>query len=199
VGKRRLEKSLRIFEEKNPNKCNFKINWIPFFLDSSLPKIGENKMQRYIKKFGESRVQSMIPRMIETGMKDGIKFSYGGNISNTIDSHRLATWALEKFGSEKQNELIEELFKNYFEEEKCIGDHPVLLAAANKVGLEGASEILQTNAYEKEVHNLINRYQYDRGIQGVPHFIFNDQIEISGAQNFEVFLNILEKIASKSS
>ena len=59
----------------------------------------------------------------------GIKYSLGGDTGNTMNSHRLIEFA----GSlEKQNELMEELFLNYFSEGshlirfKCLNECPCL-------------------------------------------------------------------------
>ena len=48
----------------------------------------------------------------------GIDYSMGGMTGSTMDSHRLIQYS-EKFGVDKQNELVEELFNNYFCQEKC--------------------------------------------------------------------------------
>jgi predicted DsbA family dithiol-disulfide isomerase len=52
-----------------------------------------------------------------------------GNTGPTLDSHRLITFAARH---NKQDELVEELFRNYFLEAKTICDKEVLLAAAEK-------------------------------------------------------------------
>ena len=86
-----------------------------------------NKLEHYKKKFGPSRVEAMVPHMIATGRSEGIEFSYGGNIGNTLDSHRLAYQAREEGGSALQDTVMELLFQAYFENEKSMGD-PLALA-----------------------------------------------------------------------
>ena len=51
---------------------------------------------------------------------------------NDANSHRLIYYAGTK-GKAQQDALVEELFLNYFSEEKYIGDPSILLAAADKV------------------------------------------------------------------
>jgi predicted DsbA family dithiol-disulfide isomerase len=58
----------------------------------------------------------MESRMIDVGKNVGINFSYGGNISQTVDSHRLLAKAYESGGEPLQRKVLEELFKGYFEQ-----------------------------------------------------------------------------------
>jgi predicted DsbA family dithiol-disulfide isomerase len=46
-------------------------------------------------------VEPMLKRMGPVGEKEGIKFSYGGNIANTLNSHRLIHYS-KKFQKEDQ-------------------------------------------------------------------------------------------------
>lgn len=45
-----------------------------------------------------------------------LPYSVGGLTGNTFDSHRLLSYAGSKFGAEKQNELVQALFRAYFSE-----------------------------------------------------------------------------------
>jgi len=197
VGKRKLESAIRIFKDLPENTFQFKVQWWPFFLNPSLPKEGVDKMESYTKKFGAERVKMMVQKMKEVGLNVGINFSYGGKIGNTMDSHRLITWAAQ-FGDEKQNDLVEELFKNYFEEEKNIADLRVLEAAAQKVGIEGSKSFLLSGEKEVEVQQLIQKNQIVRKISGVPHFIINSRFQLSGAQDTQVFCDLFEQIAEEN-
>merc|ERR1719265_3074159 len=154
------------------DKADFAVKWIPFQLNpKAAGGAGVNKLEMYKQKFGEARVNQMLPMMLQAGQQDGINFSYGGNTGNTFDSHRLISFA-DKQGL--QDPIVEELFKNYFEEEKCVSDRTVLLAAANKVGLKGAEEMLNSNAETDQVKQELSQYQQAQGISGVPFFIIND-------------------------
>ena len=42
---------------------SFEVRWHPFFLNPDAPKEGVNKMEMYCQKFGEQRVQQMVPMM----------------------------------------------------------------------------------------------------------------------------------------
>lgn len=112
--------------------------------------------------------QSLCPCRVYAN--EGLHYSTGGLTGNTLDSHRLIEWA-GKHGADKQDALVEELFLNYFTQEKYIGDREVLVAAANKVGLTGAAEYLaDPNNGRQEVLDMVNKA---RGIGGVPFFVVN--------------------------
>jgi len=51
-----LEKALAKLDS---SKVEIKINWLPFFLDPTLPSPGHDKMQHYVRKFGK-RAEAMV-------------------------------------------------------------------------------------------------------------------------------------------
>jgi predicted DsbA family dithiol-disulfide isomerase len=122
---------MKSYQASHPD-ANFDVKWHPFELDPTLTKTPVNKLDRYASKFGASRAESIVEHMKNTGKGEGINFSYGGTTSNTIDSHRLIEWATEQG---KEDEIVEQLFKLYFEDEGNIGDLEELADAAGKIGL----------------------------------------------------------------
>jgi len=101
-----------------------------------------------------------------------------------------------KQGFEKQNAVVDELFLNFFTQEKYIGDREVLVAAAEKVGVDGARVFLEDReAGLKEVLDAERKFR--RGVTGVPHFVIDGRYEISGAQPPEAFLEAFEVAAKR--
>lgn len=88
---------------------DFSVSFAPFLLDPSLPESpGENKRERYIKRFGgPEKVRAMEESMKERGRGEGINFSYGGNVSQTTSSHRMIAKARELKGEEGQLRFVE--------------------------------------------------------------------------------------------
>ncbi|CAK0834263.1 unnamed protein product [Prorocentrum cordatum] len=169
---------------KFAGKAEFQVTWLPYQLAPYAPGgKGVNKLELYKQKFGDAQTQQMMPRMMLVGMQDGIHFSYGGNTGNTFDSHRLIALA-SKQG--KQDELVEELFQNYFEQEKCISDCDVLLQAALKVGLIAAEELLNGDANVEEVQAEIQQCEMI-ATRGVPQFVINGRPIAPGAQDVAEF------------
>ena len=178
----------------------FNVIWRPFQLNAAAPKgKGVNKMEMYLEKFGKSRMDTMLPQMQETGLKEGINFSYGGYTGNTFDSHRLIWKAKEVGGIDLQDKVVESLFKAYFEEEKSMGDLSVLIDCANRV--EGMMDdvsvkefLEQSNNGKNETLKELEEYRRVYGVSGVPFFIFNDKYSLSGAQPPDEILSVFKKL-----
>lgn len=135
------------------------------------------------------------PRLKAAFQSVGMPFSMGGKTGNTMDSHRLIAYAEAAGGVKAQNVLVDELFLNYFGQEKYIGDQDVLLEAAVTAGLDSKSAaevIADKSMYRDEVLQQYNTYA--QGIHGVPHFFIGDA-QVSGAQPPEVFVDMLQKAA----
>eukprot|EP00798_Chlamydomonas_sp_ICE-L_P010195 gene10195-8107_t len=129
--------------------------------------------------------QMMYPNALQSrdGQKTfkdlGVTYSVGGMTGNTFDSHRLIHWVGETSGAAKQNALVEELFMNYFSQEKFINDRAVLVAAADKVGQPGAAEYLADPKNGKEE---------------VPFFTIGGQAQLDGAQEVATFENTFTQV-----
>jgi len=79
----------------------------------------------------------MQERLAQLGKSDGIDFKFGGKTGNTRDSHRLIQLGKAKSPA-VQTRVVEELFATYFENEKDITSHDVLVDAGVKAGLNAA-------------------------------------------------------------
>eukprot|EP01134_Creolimax_fragrantissima_P005226 CFRG5226T1 len=169
-------------------------------LDPSLPRYGKNKRQHYIEKFGEARFDQFRPQFEAVGKQEGINFNFGGMISNTLDSHRLLAMALGDEGQEgrdRQDKVVNLLFKAYFEEAKNIGDPEVLieLASAGGLDVDAVKKLLRSDAGVKEVlDEMSNR---NRGVRGVPHFIINSKFRVGGAEDPQEFVDMFDQIAAE--
>jgi len=173
----------------------FDVRWRPFQLNPDAPKgKGVNKMDMYVEKFGQARVESMLPQMKKVGNSEGIKFSYGGSTGNTFDSHRLIWKAKEDGGSMLQDKVVESLFKAYFEEEKSMGEQNVLMNCAKRAGMDATEIFRDTNIGKKETLDEIKQYRQAYGVTGVPFFVFDEKYELSGAQPASEIMSVLKKL-----
>ncbi|KAL0911154.1 hypothetical protein M5K25_019270 [Dendrobium thyrsiflorum] len=189
VGKKNLEKAM----SQEQDQFNFEVRWHPFFLNPNAPKEGILKSEFYKNKFGSTQSEHIISRMREVFRGLGFEYDTAGMTGNTLDSHRLISFAANQ-GYEKQNALVEELFQNYFIQGKFIGDKQVLLDAAQKVGIEGAAELIDDpNKGLKEVNEELEKYS--SRISGVPYFVFNGSFQLSGGQPPEAFLRAFQAVS----
>ncbi|KUJ21911.1 DSBA oxidoreductase [Mollisia scopiformis] len=200
VGKQKLEKAIKAYKELHPeSNDSFSTTWKPYYLNPGAPKTGIDKTTYYKTKFGEERTAVIFDRLSQVGKEAGIKFKFGGKTGNTRDSHRLIQLGKSKSPA-VQTRVVEELFSAYFENEKDITSHEVLLSAAKKAGLDEkeAKEWLESDKGGKAVDEEVEEARLNQ-ISGVPNFTFEGKYIVGGAQDSEVFLNLFEKIkASKS-
>ena len=159
-----------------------------------MPLEGMNR-ELYLKtKFGSKENAQSVYQQIEVeGKLNNIYFQFNNikKTPNTFFSHKLLAFSHAK---QKQNEVLELLFYQYFIEGNDIGDLKILIQIAK-----------DTNIYEKKIEkyivssqdndNLFNEEKQARkiGINGVPCFIFNKKFVVNGAQPKE---NIIKMISS---
>jgi predicted DsbA family dithiol-disulfide isomerase len=88
----------------------------------------------------------------------------------------------------KGNAAHNAFFKAYFTDGKDLGDKKVLVETAVSAGLDKTKveKLLASNEFEEEVRSAEEK-AYDLGVQGVPFFVFNDKLAVSGAQSLEIF------------
>eukprot|EP00005_Dracoamoeba_jomungandri_P004503 CAMPEP_0174253478 /NCGR_PEP_ID=MMETSP0439-20130205/2845_1 /TAXON_ID=0 /ORGANISM="Stereomyxa ramosa, Strain Chinc5" /LENGTH=183 /DNA_ID=CAMNT_0015334527 /DNA_START=99 /DNA_END=650 /DNA_ORIENTATION=- len=171
---------------------NFDVYWEPYLLSPYTPKEGVDKRTYYLQKFGP-RVEAMGKRLQEVGKTVGISFTSDGTIGNTIDSHRLIEFAHRKG---VQNDVVEALFKTYFEQGNNLGDIDILTAAAKEGGLEEEEvrDYLQTEEDREWVLKTDKKWK-KQNINGVPCFIIDEKVRLSGAQDAAVFEGVFKKFA----
>ncbi|MDF2115215.1 DsbA family oxidoreductase [Roseiarcaceae bacterium H3SJ34-1] len=188
VGKKRLEAALAMAPD-----IDVEIHWRPYQLDATIPKGGIDRKEYLTRKFGPDGATNMNGRLAGVGAEVGIPFAFDKieRSPNTLDAHRLLRWA-QMAGT--QDAVKEQLFQLYFVEGKDIGDHKVLADVAAQNGLERAvvERLLAGPADEDEVKSEIETAQ-KIGVTGVPFFIFNSRLGVSGAQSPEVLVSAMRQ------
>ena len=190
VGKRRLEKALAQF----PHRDQVRVTWHSFELD---PKAGPAKdatdyAQRLANKYGRTleQAQSMLASMTQTAAAEGLDFHFEIiRAGNTFDAHRVLHLA-QAHG--KGNEAKERFMRAYFCEGAAMSDHGTLVKLAADVGLpeEEVRANLASAANEAEVRED-EAAAHALGIHGVPFFVFDGRLGVSGAQPPELLLKVL--------
>ena len=188
IGKRRLEKALENFEHRDQVTIRHRVFQLqPDIKESVLTK-------KYLaEKYQASleQVDQMQANVCAVADGEGLCYNLDETLSgNTFDAHRLLLWAATQ---DKQDELLEVLFSNYFEKSLPVFSHADLVSAAVGVGIDAdkADDLLTSTLYTDEViadRNLASQL----GATGVPFFVFDMKFGISGAQPLEAFTQTLE-------
>jgi predicted DsbA family dithiol-disulfide isomerase len=188
IGKRRLEKALSLVTDAKPE-----IHWLPFQLNPDMPREGVARADYRRAKFGSvERGRQLDARVAAEGKGEGIAFAFDRmqRTPNTVDAHRLIALA-QKQGVGQQ--VVDALFKGYFEDALDVGSEDVLKNIALQCGVKG----WPGDADEKEVAAL-EASMRGFGIQAVPTFIFDRKFGVSGAHPPEALASaIREALASK--
>ena len=183
IGKRKLEVALAELDNSEPS-LGVKVRWHPFQLNPDLPSEGMSRASYVEQKFGGStRAIEVYARVASAGETVGIPFRFDRieRQPNTFDGHRLIAWAQQQGDA---TALVERLFSAFFLEGRRIGDRDELARLAAECGWseQDTRTMLESDAMREEVENE-SREALDVGIQGVPFFIFNGRIAVSGAQD----------------
>ncbi len=194
VGKRRLERALS--ELKDVVKTE--VTWRPFQLNPTMPLDGMDRTTYLKAKFGSLEAFGrMEEQLLAAGAEEQIRFAFEKIqlTPNTFAAHRLVWYAAQ---SGKQNEVVEALFRAYFLDGKDIGSLKVLSHVAAEAGLD-RKETETFLASEKGLVEVKAEEAVGRrlGIRGVPYFVFNGSISISGAQPPDIFVSTIQQ-AEKS-
>jgi len=193
VGKRRLEQAI----QKSP-QYDFKVTWSPYFLKPDMPKEGI-PIKEYIARVYGRIDPSRQDYLKNAGKEVGINFYEDRLMIPTMDSHRLVEYA-KKHG--KQDQVISNIFRSYFEDGKNIADQKVLVDIARESGLdpEAVQAYLATDVDVKEIATK-DREAKSKLVSGVPHFTIyaadgnGKKTSVSGAQPPEEFLRAFQKAA----
>ena len=176
------------------------IHFQPFELNPNMPPEGQNIVEHVGQKYGATPEQSAVSRKAIHDRAASVGFTMKTNensrIYNTFDAHRLLHWAGIVGG---QKALKRALFDAYFTDGLSPADHDVLVAAAEKAGLDGAAarQVLTSGQYAQEVRDAERRWQA-AGINSVPAVVINDRYLISGGQPPEYFEQALRQIAAET-
>lgn len=187
IGKRQMERALAMIETP------FAVHWRPYQLNPDMPVEGVERASYRAAKFGsEERGRELDANVANAGRAVGLEFRHDLMLRtpNTIAAHRLIRWA-----GERQHDLVEALFRGYFQEGRDVGDHAVLAAIAASVGLDGAAAFLASDEQDAEVRAEDATFRRI-GISGVPSFAVDGQVMFSGAYPAEHMAQIFERRAA---
>ena len=185
IGKRRLEKAIAALEGQH----DVRVRWHPFQLNPTMPKEGVSRREYRIEKFGSwERSQELDAKVIAVGESEGIQFSFDKSerTPNTVDAHRLI-WLADKNGC--QDAVVEALFVAYFTEGKDISNRQTLIDTVVVAGLE--RQVVEATLNSDEGLDVIadaGEESRRQGVSGVPFFVINKEIMLSGAQQPDTFL-----------
>ncbi|XID74690.1 DsbA family protein [Alkanindiges sp. WGS2144] len=190
IGKKRLENVARDAD------IDIDVHWHSYELDPNAPAShGSSNTERLAKKYGKSvaEMEQFQRQMADMARDEGIDFQWQqAKSGNSFNAHRIIHLATSKGLGDATQEAF---FYAYMTEGLAIGERNVVEQVAARIGLnpDEVKAVLDSDRFEQEVRmdEQIAREQLE--ISGVPFFVFNQKIGLSGAQPREVFLQALQQ------
>ena len=173
------------------------MRWLPFQLNPDLPVTGISRQEYIIRKWGAKRGPETYARVAGVGREVGIPFAFESITvqPNTLEAHRLMYYAEL---NDRQDEMAEVLFQAYFIDGANITDRDTLVDLALRAGLDAdAAEAYLASDTDRDLVLRADIEARSAGIGGVPFFIFNQKVGVSGAQEAETLLDAMEQVASQ--
>tara|TARA_S200000501_G_scaffold191654_1_gene180443 strand:+ start:8058 stop:8684 length:627 start_codon:yes stop_codon:yes gene_type:complete len=191
IGKRNFEKAI----SQVPG-IEVKFSYSTFQLNPNFPKEGVDKKEYISRKFNNDHYSNMKERIKDEAIKSGISISNNTLtiIPNTFNSHKLILWSKEY---DCHTEIVENLFKAYFEDSKDISNVDILLEIAENSGMD--KRIIKQKFLDDLDNEIIieeERKNRENGVMGVPTYIINDGITLTGSQPVDSLVRLLEHINS---
>ena len=191
IGKRRLDKAIAVLDVQH----EVQVHWHPFQLNPKMPNEGISRKEYRTRKFGSwERSLALDANVTAVGKSEGIHFAFDKieRTPNTVDAHRVI-WLADE--NHRQDAVVEALFRAYFTEGRDIGNHQTLMDVAAEAGLDWvkAEAVLDSDAGMDVIEEAKELSQH-QGVTGVPFFIINQKITLSGAQQAETFIEAFRQV-----
>jgi len=191
IGKRQLFDALADW-----SGAAVEIHWHPFLLDDTIPAEGvpfrpfmENR-----KGIAPQELDRLFHYTQQAGAAAGVKLDFENMplAVNTILSHGLIALAPPALKAD----VVEAVYRAYFEEGQNIGDMNTLVALGTAAGMEPhqlRAQLLADALRQQVIREATAARQ--QGITSVPFFVFDNRVSISGSQSVTTFRQTLDQLA----
>jgi predicted DsbA family dithiol-disulfide isomerase len=193
LGKRRLEDAIEHFEHRD----TVEVVWRSFQLQPDAPRFGEPgagaSTDDYLQTRGlhRSQIDEMQARITGLAADEGLDYHLDrANHVNSFAAHGLIHAAARRGLA---GPMVERLFQAQHVEGLRIDDPEVLAELAAEIGLKGAAATPEAG----DARGVLDDVEEARHLRvsGVPFFLFDRRLAVSGAQSSELLLEALRQAA----
>ncbi|SKB08581.1 Predicted dithiol-disulfide isomerase, DsbA family [Aeromicrobium choanae] len=195
VGKRRFERAVADWDG------DVEVEFHSFELAPDTPVDFEGSEVDFLahhKGMDPAQVEQMLSQMTALAADEGLSYDFEAlRHTKTLLAHQALHFA-KAHGL--QSELKERLLSAYFEQGRHVGRVDELVTLGSEVGLDADAlrEALESETYAADVDaDIAQARAY--GINGVPFFVFDGRLGVSGAQAPETFREALDRVATEAS
>ncbi|MEI6137319.1 MAG: DsbA family oxidoreductase [Chloroflexota bacterium] len=183
IGLTEIEKLYRNWE--------IELDWLPFFLDPSIPP--EGRTRRPTGKGGpETPVEARGKRL-------GLDFKRGRSFTpHTILALQAGEFARAHGTTQQVIDYHRALFRGYFTDFENLMEIDVLVKHADEVGLDGDAlrAALENGTHLQETNEAIEQ-AYAIGVEAIPTFVVNEKYAVVGAQEYETLERVMVQMNAK--
>lgn len=189
LGKRRFDTALAACERRDEVQVVYR----SFELDPAAPTERSEPLTAHLSsKYGidPAQARAMQDRVTALAAQEGLTYRLDlARTARTFDAHRMIHLARTH---DRQDAMTERLFAAYFTEGAEITKHDTLVSLAEQAGIDGraARDVLRSDAYADTVR-ADEQLAAHLGITGVPFFVRDRQVGVSGAQPTGVLARLL--------
>jgi len=193
IGKRKFEAGAAAFGE------GVEVEYHSFELAPDTPVDFDGTPVDYLsqrKGIPVAQVHEMLERVTSIASSVGLDYDYDHvHQTNTVISHELIHFAKSKG---RQLDMKERLLEAYFIKGEHVGRIEDLADIAAEIGFDRAEVVaaLESHEFLADVKADVALAQ-EYGIQGVPFFVIDGKYGVSGAQEAEVFANVLTQVKTE--
>lgn len=194
IGKARLETALA----NHGLTDRVAITWLPYELNPDMPAEGADRASYLDAKFGPGKRKEIEIRLSEAALESGVTFNWS-KVTRT-PSTRMAHMLIAAASTvQRGSEMKAALFKAYFQDGRDIGDLETLVAIATELGFEeNAARDELTNDELRETIIGLEAHAQKVGVTGVPFFIVDGKLAVSGAQTPDVWTKVFAQLARET-
>lgn len=190
IGKRQLENAIVRYGKP------VTVNWRAFQLNPTLEAEGMERKDYLAMKFGRTNPSEIYARVkaVAAGLDIPMNIEAITRQPNTLKCHALIAQAATEGGPPMQARLKEALMDAYFTKGVDLTQDAELIRLALESGLTHETILLAmaSPASQQAVRDE-DTLARESGIGGVPFFIFNRKLAVSGAQGTDALLEAMKQ------
>lgn len=205
IGKRQLDAAIGMLKQSHP-QVEVVTHWRGVQLLSHLPEQGVDFESFYLQRLGSAQAVEMRQAQVRAAaLAVGVEIDFKKikTMPNTAKAHHFMNHVMMTLGPTMQVQaLLERLFSAYFFLQEDIGDEQQLNKIAEQCGLtayftDDATQAVPAEPFFQNSGPQVRKLSsaYERSLQqrpqmpmnqGVPYFIFDARLGVSGAQPAQV-------------
>lgn len=199
IGKRHLQQAIAELTARQPEVA-INLEWRSHVLLADCPESGVPYQAFYEKRLGSPAAVAARRAQVQAAAQTaGLKLNFEQIewMPNTLAAHLLIDQLRYRLGAGQLAELIDRLFAAYFIDGRNIGDAVLLRDIASEAGVSPPllAECKDTAAARQRFAADMAGAAVAR-VPGVPYFVFNNRLAISGAQSPAVLRAAMEQALS---